>query len=47
MLDVLYSDAEGGQRIISRYAMRPRHEGGWLVIAGRHWNLDSVDPRYG
>jgi hypothetical protein len=46
MLDVLYSDAEGGQRIISRYAMRPRQDGGWLVIAGRHWSLDSVDPRY-
>ena len=47
MLDILYSDAEGGQRIISRYAMRPREDGNWLVIAGRHWNLDSVDPRYG
>lgn len=47
MVDVLYSDAEGGQRIISRYSMRPRQDGGWLVIAGRHWSVDGVDPRYG
>jgi len=47
MVDVLYSDAEGGQRIISRYSMRPRPDGAWLAIAGRHWSLDSVDPRYG
>ena len=47
MVDVLYSDAEGGQRLISRYAMRTREAGGWLAQAGRHWSLDGVDPRYG
>ena len=48
MVDVLYSDAEGGQRIISRYSMNPRADGdGWLVAAGRHWSVDGVDPRYG
>ena len=47
MVDVLYSDAEGGQRLISRYAMRTREDGGWLAQAGRHWSLDGVDPRYG
>jgi len=47
MVDVLYSDAEGGQRLISRYAMRRREGGGWLAQAGRHWSLDGVDPRYG
>ena len=47
MVDVLYSDAEGGQRIISRYSMNPRGDGGWLVAAGRHWSVDGPDPRYG
>ena len=44
-VDVLYGDAEGGQRMISRYAMRPRQDGGWLAIAGRHWYVDGADPR--
>jgi hypothetical protein len=47
MVDVLYSDAEGGQRMISRYAMRPHDDGNWLVMAGRHWSIDGIDPRYG
>lgn len=47
MVDVLYSDAEGGQRIVSRYSMNPAGDDGWLVAAGRHWNVDGVDPRYG
>jgi hypothetical protein len=47
MVDVLYSDAEGGQRMISRYGMRPREDGGWLAVAGRHWSIDGIDPRYG
>ena len=47
MVDVLYSDAEGGQRMISRYAMRPNGNGGWDAVAGRHWSVDGVDPRYG
>jgi hypothetical protein len=46
MVDVLYSDAEGGQRMISRFSMTPRDDGGWLAAAGRHWNVDGVDPRY-
>jgi len=43
--EVLYGDAEGGQRMISRYAMMPREGGGWLAQAGRHWYLDRDDPR--
>ncbi len=43
--EVLYGDAEGGQRMISRYAMLPREGGGWLASAGRHWYLDRADPR--
>ena len=44
-VDLLYGDAEGGQRMISRYAMVPREDGGWLAQAGRHWNVDRDDPR--
>jgi hypothetical protein len=43
--EVLYGDTEGGQRMISRYAMLPREGGGWLASAGRHWYLDRDDPR--
>ncbi len=45
MLDLLYSDAEGGQRTITRFSLRPREDGSWLLAAGRHWNLDRPDPR--
>ncbi len=44
-VDILYGDYEGGQRMISRYAMNPREDGGWIVAAGRHWNVDREDPR--
>ena len=44
-VEVLYGDLEGGQRVISRYALAPRHDGSWLVSAGRHWNVDLPDPR--
>ena len=44
-IDVLYGDAEGGQRVISRFAMLPRDDGQWLASAGRHWNVDRADPR--
>jgi len=45
MLDLLYGDNEGGQRVISRYSMVPRGDDGWVVNAGRHWNVDRDDPR--
>jgi hypothetical protein len=45
-IDLLYSDLEGGQRTITRFAVRPRHDGrGWITAANRHWNLDRPDPR--
>ena len=46
-VDLLYGDHEGGQRIISRFSMRPREGQGtdWLCIVVRHWNLDRHDPR--
>jgi hypothetical protein len=45
MVDVLYGDHEGGQRMISRYSLVPHGDGGWLASAGRHWNVDRDDPR--
>jgi hypothetical protein len=47
-IDVLYGDAEGGQRVISRFAMVPHDTGEdrqWLPAASRHWNVDRDDPR--
>ena len=44
-VDVLYGDYEGGQRIISRFALLPRDDGGWMGAVARHWNIDRADPR--
>ena len=44
-VDLLYRDHEGGQRTISRFALLPDHQGGWLTSVSRHWNLDRTDPR--
>ena len=44
-VDLLYSDHEGGQRAISRLALMPREESGWMCTIGRVWNLDRQDPR--
>jgi hypothetical protein len=45
-IDLLYTDHEGGQRTISRFAMHPREADDlWYVIVSRHWNLDRPDPR--
>jgi hypothetical protein len=46
-IDLMYSDHEGGQRIISRVTMRPRDgdDSDWITAVGRHWNLDRPDPR--
>jgi hypothetical protein len=44
-VDLLYSDHEGGQRAISRFALFPRQESGWTCSVVRHWNLDRQDPR--
>ena len=45
MVDLLYGDHEGGQRMISRFVIRPLDDGQWLASVGRHWNLDRADPR--
>jgi hypothetical protein len=45
MVDVLYGDHEGGQRVISRFALQPREDGTWIASAALHWNVDREDPR--
>ena len=44
-VDVLYGDLEGGQRTITRFALRPAGDDAWLVSAGRVWHLDGHAPR--
>jgi hypothetical protein len=44
-LDILYGDHQGGQRVISRFSLVPRSDGGWFATVVRHWNVDQPDPR--
>jgi hypothetical protein len=44
-IDILYGDAEGGQRMISRFSLLPAGDEVWLASVSRHWNLDRADPR--
>lgn len=45
-VDLLYGDHEGGQRMVSRFALLPREDGsGWMSAAARHWNVDRDEPR--
>lgn len=44
-VDLLYGDAEGGQRVISRFSLTPRDDGSWLAAVSHHWNVDRRDPR--
>jgi hypothetical protein len=45
-LHLMYSDHEGGQRVISRFTLTPKQEGkDWICSVVRHWNLDRDDPR--
>jgi hypothetical protein len=44
MLNILYGDWEGGQRVISQFALR-RANDRWLTSTGRHFNVDRPDPR--
>jgi len=46
-LDLLYGDEEGGQRMITRFALRPRNDEHWMAVAARHWYVDRVGPRDG
>ena len=44
-IDILYGDFEGGQRMVTRFAMSPRADEGWVASVPRHWNIDNPDPR--
>jgi hypothetical protein len=45
-VELLYGDHEGGQRVVSRFALASAGDGSvWLSSVGRHWNLDRPDPR--
>ena len=44
MLSVLYGDWEGGQRVVSMFALR-RANDRWFTSTGRHFNVDRPDPR--
>jgi hypothetical protein len=44
-VEVLYGDVEGGQRMVTRFAMTPRTDGGWIGAVSRHWYIDMPDPR--
>jgi len=48
-VDLLYGDHEGGQRVITRFGLYPKPEDraaeGWILSAGRYWNVDRPDPR--
>jgi hypothetical protein len=44
-IDLMYGDHEGGQRMISRFALTMTPKGSWLAVVGRHWNLDRPNPR--
>lgn len=47
IIDVLYGDHEGGQRIVSRFNALRRSEGSpsWECSVIRHWTIDRHDPR--
>jgi hypothetical protein len=43
-VNILYGDFEGGQRVISQFALR-YEEQRWLVSSGRHFQLDRPERR--
>lgn len=47
LVDVLYSDHDGHQRVISRFTLSPPPDArtDWLCSVVRHWHLDRPDPR--
>lgn len=44
-VDLLYGDFEGGQRVVTRFVLRPAGDESWISSAIRHWNVDRPDPR--
>jgi hypothetical protein len=44
VINLLYGDFEGGQRVITQFTLRHASER-WLAQATRHFNVDRPDPR--
>jgi hypothetical protein len=44
-IDLLYGDNEGGQRMITRFVLRPAPDDTYINSATHHWNVDRPDPR--
>ncbi|HTZ06430.1 MAG TPA: hypothetical protein VMB53_11800 [Gaiellaceae bacterium] len=44
VVDVLYGDQQGLQRMVTRFTLTP-HDDAWLATIARHWNVDGADPR--
>ena len=44
-VDILYVNAEGGQRTISRFQFLPIADDAWISSVGRHFSLDHDLPR--
>ncbi|CAM5469376.1 putative protein OS=Leifsonia shinshuensis OX=150026 GN=HNR13_004039 PE=4 SV=1 [Leifsonia shinshuensis] len=50
-VDVLYGDAEGSQRVVSRFFIshgppgHGDHDEEWIMLVSRHWNVDLPAPR--
>ena len=45
VVDLLYGDHQGGQRVISRFSLFPVGDENWMTIVARHWNVDRPNPR--
>jgi hypothetical protein len=45
LVDILYGDQQGLQRMITRFSLLPRDDGAWAATVARHWNVDGADPR--
>jgi hypothetical protein len=44
VINLLYGDFEGGQRVITQFSLRPANKR-WLAQATMHFNVDRPDPR--
>jgi hypothetical protein len=45
LIELLYGDHEGGQRVVTLFSLVRREDGTFLGTTARHWNLDRADPR--
>ena len=45
IVEILYGDYQGGQRVVSRFALTPAGDDRWLAGVGRHWHIDRAAPR--